>query len=185
MIPSAPMDDDFDAESIDRMLLQRMSTGDRAALAQMYRSHHSALCHLLSRLTRRPDVVDEIINDCFWIACRNADSFHGDSRVSIWLLGIAYRCGLQALRLHEELDEDDTSQNPGSNASDSEEDCALRTWLNKGFDHLQLNQRIVLELIYGMGYSLDDTAIIMHCPVDMVKARLFRARVKLLNALPN
>jgi RNA polymerase sigma-70 factor (ECF subfamily) len=56
---------DANADSSDRMLLQRMATGDRAALAVLYRSYHGRLCRFLSRLTRRPDVIEEVINDCF------------------------------------------------------------------------------------------------------------------------
>ena len=94
------MNDDIEADVTDRMLLQRMSTGDRVALGVLYRSYHGRLCRFLSRLTRRADVIDEVINDCFWIAWQKAGSFHGDSRVSTWLMGIAYRCGLKALRQH-------------------------------------------------------------------------------------
>ena len=101
-------EDDIDADVTDRMLLQRMSTGDRAALAVMYRSYHGRLCRFLSRLTRRADIIEEVINDCFWIAWQKAGSFHGDSRVSTWIMGIAYRCGLKALRQHgdEPVDND-------------------------------------------------------------------------------
>jgi RNA polymerase sigma-70 factor (ECF subfamily) len=184
MISSATLNDyDIDAEAIERMLLQRISTGDRAALGQMYRNYHGTLCRLLSRLTRRSDIIDEIINDCFWIACRNADSFHGDSRVSTWILSIAYRCGLQALRQHDELGEDDALQGQSIDTSESGEDRELRDWLSKGFDHLPLNQRVAIELVYGVGYSLADVAIIMECPIDTVRARLLHARIKLLNVL--
>jgi RNA polymerase sigma-70 factor (ECF subfamily) len=43
----------------------------------------------------------------------------------------------------------------------------------------------VIELVYGVGHSLDDVAVIMQCPVGTVKARLFHARVKLRNVLPS
>jgi RNA polymerase sigma-70 factor, ECF subfamily len=177
--------DDIDADVTDRMLLQRMSTGDRAALNVLYRGYHGRLARFLSRLTRRPDIIDEVINDCFWIAWQKAGSFHGDSRVSTWLMGIAYRCGLKALRQHgdEPVENTDLLEQLTPD-DDMDEDRELRDWLSKGLDHLSADQRVVIELVYGVGHTLDDVAVIMQCPVGTVKARLFHARVKLRNVLP-
>jgi RNA polymerase sigma-70 factor, ECF subfamily len=178
-------DADINADATDRMLLQRMSTGDRAALAVLYRSYHGRLCRFLSRLTRRADVIEEVINDCFWIAWQKADNFHGDSRVSTWLMGIAYRCGLKALRQRgDEPVANDALTDERTPADDPNDDRELRDWLGKGLDRLSADQRVVVELVYGVGHTLDDVAIIMQCPVGTVKARLFHARVKLRNVLP-
>lgn len=177
---------DLQADATDRMLLERMAAGDRAALGVMYRGYHGRLCRFLSRLTRRPDVIEEVINDCFWIAWQKAGTFHGDSRVSTWIMGIAYRCGLKALRQHgdEPVDEDTVPQDrlPSHDPGDDRE---LRDWLGKGLEKLSVDQRVVIELVYGVGHSLDDVAVIMQCPVGTVKARLFHARVKLRNVLPS
>lgn len=61
-------DTDTVGNATDRMLLRRMAAGDRDALATMYTAYHGRLCRFLSRLTRRPDIIEEAINDCFWIA---------------------------------------------------------------------------------------------------------------------
>jgi RNA polymerase sigma-70 factor (ECF subfamily) len=179
-------DADTDADATDRMLLQRMSAGDRAALAALYRGYHGRLCRFLSRLTRRADVIEEVINDCFWIAWQKAGSFHGDSRVSTWIMGIAYRCGLKALRQHGDEPVAEVSlPEDRIPAHDQGEDREVRDWLGKGLVHLSVDQRVVIELVYGVGHSLDEVAAIMQCPVGTVKARLFHARVKLRNVLPS
>lgn len=185
MLPEPMSDAENDADATDRMLLQRMSAGDRAALAVMYRGYHGRLCRFLSRLTRRTDIIEEAINDCFWIAWQKAATFQGDSRVSTWIMGIAYRCGLKALRQHgsEPVDEDSISEDR-TPAHDPGEDREMRDWLGKGLDRLSADQRVVVELVYGIGHTLDDVATIMQCPVGTVKARLFHARVKLRNVLP-
>jgi len=176
---------DTHADATDRMLLQRMSTGDRAALATLYRNYHGRLCRFLSRLTRRPEVIEEVINDCFWIAWQKAGDFRGDSRVSTWIMGIAYRCGLKALRQHgEEPIEVSDIPEERMPATNPDEDRELRDWLGKGLERLSTDQRVVVQLVYGEGHTLDDVATIMQCPVGTVKARLFHARVKLRNVLP-
>lgn len=175
----------IDADETDRVLLQRMAAGDRAALATLYRAYHGRLCRFLSRLTRRNDIIEEVINDCFWIVWQKAGSFNGDSRVSTWIIGITYRCGLKALRQRgdEPVDEAVLAEDHLP-VFDPSEDRELRDWLAKAMERLSADQRVVVELVYGVGHSLDDVAAIMQCPVGTVKARLFHARVKLRNVLP-
>jgi RNA polymerase sigma-70 factor (ECF subfamily) len=176
------------ADAVDRALLQRMAAGDRDALSTLYRDYHGRLCRFLSRLTRRPDVIEEVVNDCFWIAWQHAGQFRGDARVSTWLMGIAYRCGLKALRRQgsEAFDEltEDTLLPDMDNVADPGEDRELRDLLGKALEHLTADQRVVVELVYGIGHSLNEVAAILQCPVGTVKARLFHARVKLLNVMP-
>ena len=174
-----------DVDSRDRMLIQRMAAGDRTALEALYRAYHGGLCRFLSRLTRRADLIEEIVNDSFWIAWRKAGSFHGDSRVSTWIMGIAYRCGLKALRQRGDQPIDDHAMREGRGPShDPDEDRELRDWLGKALEHLSADQRVVVELVYGVGNSLEEVAAIMQAPVGTVKARLFHARIKLRNVLP-
>lgn len=186
MTPCEPLNDaEIDADAGDRMLLQRMAAGDRAALGVLYHNYHGRLCRFLSRLTRRADVIEEVINDCFWIAWQKAGGFHGDSQVSTWIMGIAYRCGLKALRQRGAPPVDpDGMPEAGAPAEELDSDRELRDWLGKGLARLSADQRLVIELVYGVGHSLDDVATILHCPVGTVKARLFHARVKLRNVLP-
>ena len=176
------------ADAADRALLQRMADGDRAALATLYRGYHGRLCRFLSRLTRRPEVIEEVVNDCMFIAWQHAGEFRGDARVSTWLMGIAYRGGLKALRRQGggPIDElaDDALLADLDDGSDPAEDRELRDLLGKALEHLTADQRIVVELVYGIGHSLNEVAAIVQCPVGTVKARLFHARVKLLNVMP-
>lgn len=177
---------DVDTDASDRVLLERMSQGDRAALGALYHGYHGRLCRFLSRLTRRVDVIEEVTNECFWIVWQKAGEFRGDSRVSTWILGIAYRCGLKALRQRgAEAVEASLDSGECTPASHPDEDRELRDWLMKGLDRLSADQRVVVELVYGVGHSLEDVAVIMHCPLGTVKARLFHARVKLRNVLPD
>jgi RNA polymerase sigma-70 factor (ECF subfamily) len=169
----------------DRALLGRMAQGDRAALAALYRAYHRRLARFCSRLTRRGDIIDEVINDCLWIVWQKAGGFRGDSRVSTWIMGIAYRCVLKSLRQHGEQaqaeDELTVAQLPGH---DPGEDRERADWVGKGLQRLPPDQRLVLELAYGGGHSVDEIAAILQCPEGTVKARMFHARTKLRHLLP-
>ena len=91
--PEATRDD-----ARDRELLQQIVAGERRALERLYFNYHGRLAQFLTRLTGRRDAIEEAINDTFWIVWQKAAQFRGDSRASTWIMGIAWRCGLKALR---------------------------------------------------------------------------------------
>lgn len=173
-------DDETEAE-----LVRRIAAGDRTALEALYRPYHRRLDRFLVRLTRRADVIEEVINDTFWIVWQKADQFRGDSRVSTWIVGIAYRCALKALRQHGS-DPLDPAEHEEALHSPVDPHAAheLRDWVSKGLSRLPAEQRVALELAYGAGHSLEEIASIMECQVSTVKARMFHARVKLRHLLP-
>ncbi|MFG6429547.1 RNA polymerase sigma factor [Roseateles sp. LYH14W] len=174
-------------DEVDQQLLRAVAGGDRAALATLYRAYHPRLCQFLTRLTRRTDLMDEIVNDSFWIVWQKAGGFRGDSRVSTWIIGIAYRCGLKALRRDgpDDLDSLDDDDLPATAAADEPaEQRELRDWLDKGLSKLSWEQRVIVELVYAGGHSLEEAAAITQAPVGTLKSRLFQARLKLRNLLP-
>jgi RNA polymerase sigma-70 factor, ECF subfamily len=179
--PEPPRDD-----GRDRELLLRISAGERRALELLYFSYHGRLAQFLSRLTWRRDAIDEAINDTFWIVWQKAAQFRGDSRASTWIMGIAWRCGLKALRRagplppeHSESAFDAAAQIDSTLAAEE-----LREWLQSGLRSLPFEQRATMELAYFLGHSCEEIASIMSCPVNTVKARMFQARIKLRNLLP-
>lgn len=165
--------------------------GDRAALAAMYRHHHPRLTRFLLRFTSRRDLIDDVVNDTFWIVWRRATDFRGDARVATWVTGIAYRCLLKALRdrVHgEEVGESSLEglslEALGGAAPPAGAALELHDWLSQGLRTLPATQRMTLELAYFMGETCESIAAIMGCPVGTVKARLFHARMRLRNVLP-
>lgn len=170
-------------EQADRALLQQLAAGDRAALSALYHAYHRRLARFVGRMTRRADIVDEVINDCFWIVWQKAATFRGEARLSTWIMGIAYRCALKALRQHGEEPMAGDELGPAL-AHDPQPDHELRDWVAKGLQRLSADHRLVLELAYGGGHSVDEIAAILQCPEGTVKARMFHARTRLRHLLP-
>jgi RNA polymerase sigma-70 factor (ECF subfamily) len=180
-VPASTRDD-----GRDRELLGLIALGERRALEQLYFNYHGRLGQFLSRLTGRRDTIEEAINDTFWIVWQKAAQFRGDSRASTWIMGIAWRCGLKALRRsgplppeHGEAAIDAASATDTTLASEE-----LREWLDTGLRTLPFEQRVTMEMAYFLGHSCEEIAAIMSCPVNTVKARMFQARIKLRNLLP-
>src|ERR1700755_981366 len=82
----------------EKELISKIAQGDRRAFEELYNLYHRRLARFLTRLTRRYEVAEEVINDTFWIVWKKAADFRGDSQPSTWILGIAYRRARNAFR---------------------------------------------------------------------------------------
>jgi len=173
-------------ERSERKLLRRIAARDREAMREFYLLYYRRLARFLRRLTRRHDLVDEIVNDALFVVWQKASDFRGDSRVSTWIMGIAYRRGLSLLRAesraHEHMvlptTEDQHLRDPVAEQSD------LAELLESALEGLSHDHRAVLELTCHLGHSCGEIAAIMDRPVNTVKTRMFHARNKLRALVP-
>ncbi len=175
------------ADAVEQLLLQRVAGGDREAFRELYVSYHQRLARFLTRLTRRYDVAEEIINDTLWVVWRKAPEFRGGSKVSTWILSIAYRRALKTLHrlnLGAMVALPDAASVPSETGAATDDRGDLRDWLDHALIQLPADQRLVIELTYYQGLSCAEVAQIADCPVNTVKTRMFHARRKLRLLLP-
>jgi RNA polymerase sigma-70 factor (ECF subfamily) len=187
--PARPDAADDDAQH--RRWLAATAQGDRRAFESLYLDQRRRLVGFLRRNTGRHELIDEIVNETFWVVWRNAARFRGDSRVSTWIVGIAYRCMLKALRRHGEPvsvqpeDFDAALESAATDASiNGNERRELHDWVARGLQQLPREQRTAIELAYYYGQSCSEIAAVMGCATGTVKAYLFHARTRLRNVLP-
>lgn len=169
----------------DRQLIERISRGDRDAFRDLYLRYHRRLARFLTRLTHRYEDAEEIINDTLWIVWQRAGDFRGASRVSTWIMGIAYRRALKMIRRAVTHERAMTLQITEDEAAVSDEAHAIeqRQLLERALAQLPLEQRLVLEFSYYLDHSCEEIGEIMECPVNTVKTRMFNARRKLRTIL--
>jgi RNA polymerase sigma-70 factor (ECF subfamily) len=168
----------------DDALLSAVASGDRRALEALYLGYHRRLARFLSRIAPRYENIEEIINDTFMVVWQHAKDFRGASRVSTWIIGIAYRIALKSLRRNDGLLRAKSSEDLPEESVEPMEATELRDWIAHALSHLPLEQRLTMELAYHLGHSIEEIAEITDCPVGTVKARMFRAREKLREYLP-
>src|SRR5438874_5347193 len=170
----------------ERELLERIAARDRDAMHEFYLLYYRRLARFLRRLTRHHDLVDEIVNDTFVVVWEKAGDFRGDSRVSTWIMGIAYRRGLNLLRAEHRADERmvlPTTEHRHLRDPLAEQ-SELAELLERASESLSLDHRAVLELTYHLGHSCGEIAAIMGCPINTVKTRVFHARNRLRTLVP-
>ena len=160
-------------------LLQRIAAGELRAFEALYRLYHPRLSRFLINMTRRPQLVEEGLNDTMMVVWSRSDSFNGASKVSTWIFAIAYRKALKALRKQDEPIEDKQAETRESLDAGPEQQLGARQVqdvLLKAIGELSADHRAVVDLTYFHEIGYREIADIMECPVDTVKTRMFHAR---------
>jgi len=170
-------------------LLRRVAAEDRKAFETLYHLYYRRLFAYLFKVTRRGELVEEVLNDVMFAIWTSAGRFDGRSRPSTWIFGIAYHKALKALARQtvgagdepeREVAEPATSDGPESLLTRRE----VANTLGKALGALSPEQRAVVELTYYYELSYGEIAEIVGCPVNTVKTRMFHARRRLKNLLP-
>lgn len=177
-------------EPRDRELLAKVVERDKDALTQLYRRYYGPLLRFLQRLTGNLESAQEAVNDVMLTVWRSARSFRGDSKVSTWIMGIAYRKGMKLrTRLQtwtvrfKAADWADVIERT-AHVEGHTKDLLDRDLMYRAMQLLPPKQRAVVELTYYFGCSYEEIAEIVDCPVNTVKTRMFHARSRLRALLP-
>jgi RNA polymerase sigma-70 factor (ECF subfamily) len=145
------------------------------------------MLRLVRRMTSRPGVAEEILQEAWLAVWRSAAGFRGESSARGWLFGVARRQAHNQLRRPEpaqvELDAASSVADPTADVEDLVLAGAARDELAAGVralpDHLR--EVLVLVLVEDMGYP--DVAATLGIPVGTVKSRMSHARSRLASAL--
>jgi RNA polymerase sigma-70 factor (ECF subfamily) len=180
-------------------LIRRIAAGDAAAFRDLYRLYHRRVFAYVTRITRRPDRAEEVVDDVLLAVWRGAARFDERSKPSSWILGIAYRQALKTLRRGRSIDAPGPTGPSEAHGGDevlgtlpagtegpeqAAERHEIAALLQRAMAGLSLEQRAVVVLTFHYGYSYPEIARILDCPVNTVKTRMFHARKRLHAAMP-
>lgn len=185
--PLAPLPD-------DRALLKRMAAGDESALGALYDRWSPLLHSVVLRIVGQPEEAEEVLEDTFWQAWRQAGRYEeGRSSVSTWLTMIARSRALDRVRARgrvreerwEELPEPSASEvdAPAATPLDHTEAAETARRVREAVALLPPEQRKTVELAYFRGMSQTEIAEETGEPLGTVKTRARLALIKLREAL--
>jgi len=173
------------ANDCERTLLTAIAGGDVSALTRIHSRYHRRVLCFARRITGRSDLAEEIANDTLWVIWRSAGQFQGASKVSTWILGIAFRLSMRALRtMSRHWPRASPLQGSFEVAHEPRAVAEVDEWVSVALALLPKEQRTVLELSYGLGFSCQEIAESARCPVGTVKTRMYHGRRKLRQLLP-
>lgn len=169
----------------EQRLVARMAQGDIAALEQLYAIYKARICRFLARMGSPESELDAICNEVMLVAWNKAATYEPtSSRVSTWLFGIAR---FKALKSMEQARRRDFPNGMDFDLLESpqalESGLSNEQWLQVAMASLPDDQRMVVELTFFEGLSYKEIALVVDCPENTVKTRMFHARRKLRQLL--
>jgi RNA polymerase sigma-70 factor (ECF subfamily) len=169
------------ANAAEAQLLQRIAENDSDAFEALFDSYHPRLFRFLFRLTRSHGAAEELANDVLLTLWKDAGRFRGESKVSTWIFGIAYRQALAHLRKRKLKLVPFVEQDAVVNEQDAQ--FEREDWVRRGVEELPPKQKLTVMLVYFLGLSCEETAKVSGVPVSTVKTRMFHARRKMKHHL--
>ena len=168
--------------SAERRLIRRAKRGDREAIEALVETHREPVVRFLVRLSRRPDVAEDIAQESFVRVLRHLDRFDERFRFSTWLYTIARRIWINHLQKCRPIPDTDVVggravEPEGSHPVERREESErTRLLVDRALDVLPARQREVVELFHGRGLPVQEVAARLDMPLGTVKSHLFRAR---------
>jgi RNA polymerase sigma factor (sigma-70 family) len=167
------------------LLLRRRQPG---AFEELYRRYRDRIWRFLARLAGRVDIAEDLFQDTWLAAARNAHRLREDTELGPWLFTIArnkYRNGLRFVSFDERKRTNlSTSEQPTPSSPDH--DAVVRQQianLAASFDRLPSANREVLLLALVEGLETGEIAAILGLREDAVRKRLSRARAALTSSM--
>src|SRR5687768_2103514 len=85
-------------KSSEHALIRKAKEGDGRAIEALIRAHQDALYAFMLRMSGRPDVAEDIVQEAFVRVLKNLDRFDSRFRFSTWLFTIAKRLYVNSIQ---------------------------------------------------------------------------------------
>lgn len=165
--------------------IERARTGDERAFRELYDAHVDRVYRLAYRMAGEDDLARDFTQEAFLRAFQKLDQFRGDAAFSTWLHSIAVSVSLNGLRKVDRHRKRERSLEDAApiSARGRTVDPGVRDRLKDAVDGLSDIYRTVFLMHDLEGYSHGEIAEALGVAEGTSKARLFRARAKLRDAL--
>ncbi len=170
------------------------SMGSTTAFDELQKEYSSRLFKTILRITKNWEDAEDALQDTFLRAYLARHGFEGRSSVYSWLTRIAINSALMVLRRRRsrpeallicsfEKGDGDSTLDLKDSSSNPEQVCDLRerkAHVLRAIRNLESPLRAPIEAQVAEGYSVKEVADTLNISVAAAKARLYRARVRLL-----
>lgn len=170
-------------------VIRRAMRGDGEAMALLISTHKDGLYAFMLRMSGRPHVAEDIVQEAFVRVLRNIDRFDARFRFSTWLFTIAKRLYVNAMQKHRPVYDTDTVgavRDDGGDAATAagiatrtEELQSIRSLLDDALRCLNEQQREIILLFHQQNWPICEIGAYLDMPEGTVKSHLHRARRKM------
>jgi RNA polymerase sigma-70 factor (ECF subfamily) len=180
------------ADAGDAALCARLQRGDAAAFDEAYRRHTPGLFGFLARLSGRPAIAEELLQETWVRLATHARGLARDTNLRAWLYTVArnlYRSHRRRARLDLDLLRfwkwAARDQSPAPSPHEAAVVVEAERQLEAAVAALPLAQREILLLVAVEGFSPSQAAAILRVRPEAARQRLRRARAAIGAALAN
>ena len=170
----------------EHALIRKAKAGDGRAIEALIRAHQEALYAFMLRMSGRPDVAEDIVQEAFVRVLKNLDRFDTRFRFSTWLFTIAKRLFVNSMQKHRPTYDSDivgsrqgSGTTPGHDAARSEMMQNVRGVLDTALGQLNPQQREIILLFHQQNWPITEIAVFMNMPEGTIKSHLHRARKRM------
>jgi RNA polymerase sigma-70 factor (ECF subfamily) len=181
----------------ESLLVTEAKAGNYAAFEELVNRYERKIYRLGLNITGNREDAEDVLQEAFLKAFEHLPEFREDSRFYTWIVRIAVNESLMKLRKRRtsrEVPIDDSSDENGEvlvrefadwkpNPEQEYARAELEGILERGVQALTAGLRTVFYLRDVEGLSTEETADLLNLSVGAVKARLFRARLRLREEL--
>lgn len=175
----------------ERRLIERAIAGDRASASEFIKAYQGSLYAYMLRMSGRPDVAEDIVQDAFVRALTNLHRFDFKFRFSTWLFTIAKRLYVNAMQKHKPAYDSDTvgaaafrgENAPETRTIDREVSVNAKAALDVALSALGEEQREIVVLFHQLEWPISQIAEYMDMPQGTIKSHLHRGRQKMRSVL--
>lgn len=174
------MQEHRDSSLDDALVAQIIASQSTQAFGELVRRHQSQVRAFLRKLTRDPDLADDLSQDAFLHAWDKIHSYSGTGSFIGWLLKVAYTTFLQSRRRSNRYGE--ILEEIGRGAHEVQATAAAQdevTDLDKFLAVLSEEERAVMILSYACGLSHREIGEATGQPLGTVKSIIFRGKEKI------
>jgi RNA polymerase sigma-70 factor, ECF subfamily len=178
------------SKSRETRLIRRAQQGDGDAVAELIETHQDALYSFMLRLSGRPDVAEDMVQEAFVRVITNIDRFDTRFRFSTWLFTIARRLYVNHVQKHRPASESeivDLWQGDTARPEDllvvEEQRDHLRRILDMAIACLTPLQREIVTLFHQQNWSIEAVSGHLSMPEGTIKSHLHRARRRMQAAI--
>lgn len=174
----------------DVVHIEEVLNGNTAAFAVLAKRYQDMVFTIALRIVRNREEAEEVAQDAFVKAFQKLSSFRRDSRFSTWLYRIAFNEAISRTRLRK-LPETDYPEEIGETAADEEvEENVMgldpqqqKLAIGKVLQKFTEADRLLINLFYYEGQTVNDIAEITGLSESNVKVRMHRLRKKIYSEL--
>jgi RNA polymerase sigma-70 factor (ECF subfamily) len=167
------------AKNEDHQLMLAVRGGDLDKLGVLFEKHHKKLFNHYVWQLGDPTLSEDMVQEVFYRMLKYRHTYRGNGKFTAWMYTIAQNVKADHFRRTSNRQEfaelPETLETPGAGPEDLTIRSSQHQAVRDALSRLSEEKREVLTMSRFQGLKYEEIAEALGCPVNTVKARVFRA----------